>query len=560
MTVNWLIVSVFALSAVACFAAMLRGTPLKKRDARLGLQALLATVGVWGLLQALQMATRSETLASGLFTAALIVGFGTVWAWLYFCSAYAGLGYHNDIRVQAIGLVTYGVFSIIKVTNPIHGQYFRGELVTDPYIRLLVDQQPIYWISFALAYVLTGVGFYILYQFFRRSDRSATTLGILVGITGLSIIPKAISAGYPELLPELSYEPIGVAVFALGVVYIVEDTFLDLEAPTRQQMLEESDEAIVTIADDGRVHDYNERALEFLPGLNGSIGNEKDLEAALSIEIPRDQSTVVTLEQAGEQRYLLVTRRTLSIGPHELGYAVLIQDVTTSERRRQELERHNEQLEEMAGAIAHELRNSVAIIEGYLNEASERIESGKQKDAREAVKVASETTNRMERVIDQLHSLTKYAQSIDKHMKIELRPVVEEAHRTVNPEFNVKLEREGTIHGAPKRIQDLFVNAFEFAKYNEATSVTVALQDETLTITDDGKYTSSEYGDLLVEYEASAPTPDAGMLLPNVKTLARVHGWSLEIDEEYDQGVQYHITGIDTNLTDRTYTPPENIR
>ena len=95
MLLNGVIAAVFGAAALACFAGAYRGSRLRRRDARFGLRVLLVIVGVWAGLQAIQMLVTDRGLAVALFTAGLMVGFGTVWAWLYCCSAYTGRDYHR---------------------------------------------------------------------------------------------------------------------------------------------------------------------------------------------------------------------------------------------------------------------------------------------------------------------------------------------------------------------------------------------------------------------------------------------------------------------------------
>jgi hypothetical protein len=41
------------------------------------------------------------------------------------------------------------------------------------------------------------------------------------------------------------------------------------------------------------------------------------------------------------------------------------------------------------------------------------------------------------------------------------------------------------------------------------------------------------------------------MKLPNAKTFARVHGWDIDIDTDYEAGVRVVVTGAGTNIEER---------
>ena len=176
MAVSWWLVGLFALSAAACLAAALHGSRLRNDDARRGLRWLLVLVGVWGLLQAGVLLAGREPTAVALYVLALIVGFATPFAWLYFASAYAGRDYHRRSAYRRAGLAVYVAVVAVKLTNPIHGRYFDASFRTDPVRRLLIDEGALYWGSLALAYALSLVGFYLLYRLFRESEHSSWTL------------------------------------------------------------------------------------------------------------------------------------------------------------------------------------------------------------------------------------------------------------------------------------------------------------------------------------------------------------------------------------------------
>ena len=341
----------FFAAAVSCFAGTVRVSRLQQRDVRLGLHALLLTVGTWGLLQAAQMLTRSTALATTLFTAGLIVGFGTVFAWLYFTSAYTGRTLHKQRSYRLFAVALYVSVTLFKLTNPIHGLHFTAEMSTDPYTRLVIDQGLSYWLLFLLAYGLTAIGMYFLVVMFRQSAQSAWRLTGLVGIAGLAIVPKVVSAAYPAVLPELSYEPIGVALFALGALYLAEDTFLSLEAPVRNQLFEQTNKGVISITSDGEIHEYNRQAATFFPALDEDIRTIDDLLGRLPVEQLTDDTQIVEVDRNGEQSFYLFTNHTIDVGPHQVGRTLVVQDISESYERKQDLQLFRKAVDNASQAI-----------------------------------------------------------------------------------------------------------------------------------------------------------------------------------------------------------------
>ncbi|MFW6317058.1 MAG: histidine kinase N-terminal 7TM domain-containing protein, partial [Halorubrum sp.] len=380
MVVSWWFVGLFALSAATCFGAALRGSRLRNGDARRGLRWLLIVVGLWGVTQAAVLLAGAASTAVALYTLSLVVGFATVFAWLYFASAYAGHDYHRRRAYRWAGIAIYAVVAATKVTNPVHGRYFTAEFRTEPVRRLVVDQGALYWASFALAYALTAVGFYLLYRLYRDSERSSWTLVALFGATGLAVVPNLVARVAPVALPQLSYEPLGVAVFAVGTVYLVEDTFLEVERTATRSFVERTAGGVLVLDADGRLRDHNERAAELFPPIADGETRIGAISPAVADAYRAERPALVDIDaDRADARTYCVTGESLTVGGRDFGWALLVQDVTDIERQRERLERHEEQLGDMAGAIAHELRNAVAIADGYLAEAADQIEEGDER-------------------------------------------------------------------------------------------------------------------------------------------------------------------------------------
>jgi len=546
MAVSWWLVGLFALSGAACFAAAVHGTRLRNDDARRGLRWLLVLVGVWGLLQAGVLLAGREPTAVALYVLALIVGFATPFAWLYFASAYAGRDYHRRPAYRRFGLGSYVAVVAVKLANPIHGRYFDASFRTEPVRRLVIDEGALYWGSLAFAYALSLVGFYLLYQLFRESERSSWTLAGLFAATGLAVVPNAVAQAAPALLPPLSYEPLGVAVFAVGTVYLVEDTFLAVERTATRSFVERTAGGVLVLDADGRLRDHNERAAELFPSIATGATRVEEVSPSIADAYREERSTLVDLVDAEDDaRTYCVTSESLAVGETEFGWALLVQDVTDIERQRERLERHEEQLGDMAGAIAHELRNSVAVADGYLADAAERLAADDAAGAADSVAVARRRVGRIGGVVEDLHTLVRHARDFDEPSLVDFEAAVADAESASDADVAVTVHGSGRVLAAPTRLKQVFKNALAFAAFNGATAVTVSLTDDGFAVADDGRFAAADGGDaaLLFEYESAEPSADAGMSLPNVRALARVEGWTVEPDPEYEAGVRYVVRG-----------------
>lgn len=541
MIISLPLVGIFTLSAVICFAAAARGSRLSNPASRRGLRWLLVVVGLWGISQAGLLLVSTESAANVLFIISLVIGFATIGPWLYFCSAYAGYEYHTRRPYRLAAVTTYLVVVTAKVTNPIHGYYFDLVLRAEP-TRLLIDQRPLYWGSFLLAYALTGIGFVLLYRLFRESHRSPWPLLALFAVTGAASVPKMISLFSPGLAPVLTYEPVGVAVFAVGTSVFVEDQFLREERATRRSVVNRAAGGILVVNADGLVTEYNDRAVELFPTLDTSAPLTIDeVSPSIAAEYDTGRSTLIERGNKETTQTYLITSHPLEIGTETFGHTLLIQDVTTLEQQRERRKRHEQQLADMSGAIAHELRNSVTIANGYLQVATDQLDADETAAARTSLETAHNRVKRIEESTEDLHTLVRYTQDAGEQQFVDIETILTEAATTITDAPKAIVSGAGELYAAPTRLKHLLQNAVRFAAYNGATTVVIRVRASGFDVTDDGRHDTEGCGDDLFAYDGAEPTADAGMALPNVRALARTEGWSVEPDPTYTDGVRYCV-------------------
>ncbi|MFC7136330.1 hypothetical protein ACFQRB_06800 [Halobaculum litoreum] len=110
------------------------------------------------------------------------------------------------------------------------------------------------------------------------------------------------------------------------------------------------------------------------------------------------------------------------------------------------------------------------------------------------------------------------------------------------------MERGGRIDADPDRLESLLASAFRFAVHNDASRVTVALREDGIAVADDGNEYPHLSPESFFEYGGAVPDAEAGIALPNVRTLAQVHGWDAGVDATYDGGVRVVVTDACTDV------------
>jgi hypothetical protein len=205
--------------------------------------------------------------------------------------------------------------------------------------------------------------------------------------------------------------------------------------------------------------------------------------------------------------------------------------------------RHNDQLESFATGIRHELRNKLQIVGGHVDAAAGAIESGDVTTVRGSLGTASATAERMERTVDDLSTLGQRGQTVRRRRETDFRTAVQRSWETTDTgDLSLSIEGDGTVMADPGRLEELFENASVFALHNDADEVRISLREDGFALTDDRTRPPDDKLDQVSDYGGAVPSAEAGMAKPNVETLARVHDWSVSIDDSYDYGVRVAIS------------------
>jgi signal transduction histidine kinase len=549
-------VGVFGLAAAVCFASLRTVDRLQVADTRRGLAWLLGTVGVWALSEGARLLVPSVRLSVALYTVGLLAGLASVGAWLYLCSAYTGREYHRNRVLRRLAVVGFLAISAVKLTNPWHGWYFSTQVTATPFPHVAITPSPLHWVVLGLAYALSAVGFFMLFDLFAAVEGKTGKLAALVGISGLPVVANLIGAtGVVEPVIGLNYEPVGVAALAVGALFVADDDFLALSRHRGWQVVDHLDEAVVILDDEGRVRAANATAERLVPGLREATeGTEPAPLGAVAPEVGVARTTDGAVRLGGSRsRWITADERPLTRGGQELGCAVVLADVSDVVEHRDELERQNEQLEAFAAAITHELRNALNIVTTRLDLLAVRLEE----DPEGSIDAAGRAADRAARIVDDLATLARKGQTVETTEGVPFRAAVEEgwAHADAG-DTGLTVEGEGTVEADRARFVELVENAAEFAAANGADRLTVTLHDEGFTVADDGDAPPEGRVDDLFTYGEAVPDAASGMVLPVVETLATVHGWTVTPDPNYDDGVRYHVGGVNVQ---RTKTETETV-
>jgi len=521
---------VFGTAAVACFGSIGRAMDISNDDTRNGLVALLATSGLWAALHVGYLAAPTPDLQYGFYMAGLVVGLSTVGPWLYFCSAYTGRTLHRNPTYQRLAVGVYLSVIAVKLTNPLHGYYFTARPVSTPFPHLLVEHGALHWAVMGLSYALATVGIFMLFELFVQVDYDTRPFAVLVGLTTLPVVFDIVGSISPTVL-DVSYSAIGVAIFAVGVLFSYIEEFQTI------QLAAEYDDPVIIVDDEQRVRDYNQAAAALFPKLDDVIDEELS-SVAPQIAVSLTTGDTLKNTQGGDRRYYTVTANQFSTGKANLGQLILLKDITEQERYRLELEHQNARLEQFTGMVSHDLRNPLNIAQGNIDVARETGDD----ERLETVKTA---LNRMEDLIEDLLTLARQGRSIDDTERVSLAGIARSCWGMVDiADADLTVDADMELDADPDRLQQLFENLFRNAVEHGGNDVTISvgpLDEGGFYVEDTGPGIPEDKQDDVFESGYTTSRQGTGFGLSIVKEIVDAHGWVISVTNGAAGGARFEI-------------------
>jgi signal transduction histidine kinase len=578
-------VGIFGAAAVACFAGVPRAASIDHATTRRGLVALLVASGAWASAHVGFLVAPTTGLALAFHYAGLIIGFGTVGPWLYFCSAYTGRRLHRSRPLRRLAAGVFLAVVAAKLTNPIHGRYFRTSFVETPFPHLTVTNEPLHWLAMGLAYALSAVGYFMLIELFWQVGHETRPLVVLVGLTGLPVVLDFAGATSPLLL-DITYEPLGVAAFSVGVLFVYFD---DLRSV---QLAGERDDPVIVLDDDNRVRDYNAEAEKLFEEL--TVDGRVDAVVPELAEHLDTGEAVVDIQRVGGMRYYQLSANPFSTAEASRGRLITLTDITERERYRTELERQNRRLERFASVVSHDLRNPLSIAKG-------RLELAREVRDDEDLAATATALERMETLIEDLLTLAREGRLVDGTEPVSLAAVAEESWSFVETdEATLTVEGDLTFEAEGDRVKRLFENLFRNTVEHGSTSPPSQAREDSVEhsstgsrpkaddavehdstsppsraredavergssddgsvtvevgpladgdgfyVADDGPGIPEEERGEVFEFGYSTEEAGTGFGLAIVKEVAEAHGWTASATESEAGGARFEISGVGT--------------
>jgi len=273
--------------------------------------------------------------------------------------------------------------------------------------------------------------------------------------------------------------------------------------------------------------------------------------AALVDSLPSDETQVFeTVHETSDGREIPVEISSSSVtyGGEPAALSVA-RDITDRKHR-------EEQLEQFASVVSHDLRSPLTVAQG-------RLELARAERDGEHVEQAIESLSRMDGLIEDLLTLAREGEEVRDSEPVDLAALAEDAWRHVaSPDATLQIETTARLLADRSRLQqlaeNLLANATEHAVREPARSsprgdTERAATDPSVTVTvgdlDDGFYVEDDGVGLPDDVDVfdpgySSSEDGTGFGLSIVEQVADAHGWQVDATTGDHGGARFEVTGV----------------
>lgn len=550
-------ISVFLITGVASsvFTLWVRKKYTAK-ETRAFVYSFLST-GAWSFNSAARVHVESAEWTQLLLTTELLFVLMSAYFWYAFAEQYTSNKRKSTPRVIA---VVYAIFIIsLGLTNQYHNLVWSG---IEPTVRqggvfFEVRKGPGHYVFTLSSYAFYFVGIHYLFSLLN-SARHIKGIG-LVSISPMVLVGVNIFPYFTDTLitHETTIAPLGASGCLLFAGLAIEKRLLDIQPIARKKVLGNITDPLVVIDQNEKVVDYNNAFVRtFGEPMDAPRITEQYGYLSSQLDINNEQTTESTVHMHDGGKIFNAQIIPVKLGGEITGHTILLRDVTELKRSISEIERHNRHLQDFSDSAAHELRNPLALIEGYTETIIEKTEqdSINVDELHDHAETMYDSAERMNAILDDFLKTVRAAQSIEKTYEVKFDEIVETAKCNLETdERNVNVPVNGIIDADPQRLTLLIKTVLRF--FNNTTSETgkinIELTENGFVIESSETKINSTLGNSLLQYGYTTKHDGRGLGLSIAKTLAETHYWDIEIQRD-DGLLRVIISGANTKIKSKT--------
>lgn len=409
----------------------------------------------------------------------------------------------------------------------------------------------------ALSLLILSVHFYRVEGIYRRQTAFLIVAPLAPWIT--AVVYQFDFVPIPAELTPVGYVP----TLLLTLYALHKHDLLDIVPIARQTVLNNIEDTVISVSANDVVASVNDPGKELL-GLDNDVVGE-DLTTALA-EWP---SILSALEEGEGQRvtidgkHLRVVVTPIERNGTEYGSVIHLRDVTYEVRRREQLrekqaqlETKNDQLDEFASVVSHDIRNPLHVAQGHLELIADEV------DSEESVETITRSHERIENIVNTLLTLAEKGQQVSETEVVDFGTVVDQARLSgAIASERVVFEGPETLRADPSRLQQLLENLFKNSVQHGGDDVTIRVgpldSGAGFYVADDGPGIPEDDRTQVFEYGYTDSVDGTGFGLNIVKTIADAHNWHVGIVDSDTGGARFEFeTGTGEDVSGRMRAPP----
>ena len=233
----------------------------------------------------------------------------------------------------------------------------------------------------------------------------------------------------------------------------------------------------------------------------------------------------------------------LPFGSEYRGCAGILRDITSQRRRREELARKNERLEEFISVASHDLRTP-------LTTAQTAAELARDTGEAEFFEKLDDAHDRFERMLDELLTLAREGDSVAVTEATDLGAVARTAFESVGADSaELAVTASPAIEADSGRLRRLLENLLRNAAVHSDGAVTVTvgpLDDQAgFYVADDGPGIPREVRESAFEPGYTTAEGGSGFGLAIVSRIAAAHGWDVTLTDSAEGGARFEFAGVE---------------
>ncbi|WP_226007211.1 histidine kinase N-terminal 7TM domain-containing protein [Natrinema salinisoli] len=508
------------------------------------LVVLIGTV-LWGGSLLIFSVTTDPRIGAITLRTMFTSAFATV-GMLLFALAYTGLS--RLLTAKTIALAACYPILVLSVATINPNGIFIETFAVDPTAPggFALAFGPAFWWHIVISYVLGAlVSGLFLGSYAHSQNRYRGQYLVLAVGTMAPIVANAAQVFGPFIVDTT---PIGLVVAGVAYTWAFRRyRFMDLVPVARDRVLESIDHGVLLFDPENRLIDVNRSGRRFI-GTDDvdPIGLEAE-DALETVPELRDWYAGATSERTeltlDDRHVEAVTRSLEGVDGAAGGTLLLLHDVTEQKRQQRVLERRNEQLDQFAAIVSHDLRNPLNVADGYVDIARDTGDLT-------ALEEVDRSLDRMDAIIDGVLTLTRADEDAIDPEPVSLAGIARTAWETVDtgdatlegrPEVSVLADPEPLT----RLLENLYRNAVEHGGDDVSVRVDTTPTGDGFVVSDDGPGIPAGERERVLEggYTTGNGT---GLGLAIVEQIASAHGWEVRVTESQSGGAAFEFTEIET--------------